>query len=116
MSDPDLNTAPSGIDLAQVPVGTFRHFIEFIDKQGLWDEATALLQSHGIKSIVIGSTELGIVREFVTSKGAALNNEPRHAGTLVLPECSLVCPQPKVPVSPGPGGAPDGGSDAGHPR
>ena len=100
-------------DLVEVPIGTFRHYMNFIAKQDLWDEATDRLQAAGIRSVVLGGAHVNIIREFVTAKGAELNNDPRHAGALVVPECSIVCPPPQVPH--GGGSPPDGGSPEGGP-
>lgn len=102
----------SGIDLVEIPIGTFRQYLSFISEHDLWDEATKLLADKGIKSVILGSTQLNLVREFVNAKGSALNADPIHGGALVVPECSLVCPSPRVPMSPGgpgDGGIPDGG-------
>lgn len=110
--EPDSSSVPYS-DLVEVPIGTFRHYMNFIVKHDLWDEATNVLQAAGIRSVVLGSAHVNIIREFVATKGTELNNDPRHAGALVVPECSIFCPPPQVPHgggSPPDGGAPDGGA------
>ena len=100
-------------DLVEVPVGTFRFYLTFIVEHDLWDEATNVLRAAGIRSVVLDSAQVNIIREFVAAKGADLNNDPRHAGALVVPECSILCPPAQFPQG---GGSPDGGSpDGGTP-
>jgi hypothetical protein len=116
-AEPASSSVPSS-DLAEVPIGTFRHYLNFIVKHDLWDEATNVLQAAGIRSVLLSSAQVNIIREFVTTKGAELNNQPQHAGALVVPECSIICPPPQVPHGGGSppdagtpeGGAPDGGA------
>ena len=95
----DSNEGPFS-DLAEVPIGTFRHYMNFIAKHDLWDEATNVLQAAGIRSVVLGGRQINIIREFVATKGAELKNDPAHAGALVVPECSVVCRPPKTPADP----------------
>jgi hypothetical protein len=85
-------------DLVEVPIGTFRHYMNFIVKHDLWDEATNRLQAAGLRGVVLGGSHVNVIREFVAGKGADLNREPQHAGALVLPECALVCRPPKSPA------------------
>ncbi|MET8697947.1 hypothetical protein ABZW10_03555 [Kitasatospora sp. NPDC004723] len=93
------SSAPYG-DVVEVPIGTFRHYMNFIVKHDLWDDATSALQAAGINGVVLGGQLVKVIREFVDAKGAELNNDPTHAGALVVPECSIVCPQPKTPANP----------------
>ncbi|MET9490644.1 hypothetical protein [Nocardia sp. NPDC006630] len=109
-------------DLVEVPVGTFQHYMKFIAENDLWDESRQALRDAGLKSVVLGGQHVQVIREFIAARGNELVNDPNHANALVLPECSILCPQPAVPVSPGPGdaGAPPAGDagagDAGHPQ
>ncbi len=95
----DSSSAPYS-DLVEVPIGTFRHYMNFIVKHELWDEVTNVLQAAGIRNVVIGGPHVKVIREFVATKGAELNNDPRHAGALVVPECSIICRPPKTPADP----------------
>jgi hypothetical protein len=89
--------------------------MNFIVQHDLWDEATTVLQAAGIRSVMLSSAQVNIIREFVTTKGAELNSQPRHAGALVVPECSIFCPPAQFPH--GGGTPPDGGApDAGTPE
>jgi hypothetical protein len=101
------DSTPYG-DLVEVPIGTFRHYVTFIVKHNLWDEATSALQAAGTRGVVLGGPHVQVIREFVEAKGAELNKDPEHAGALVVPECSILCPQPQVPH--GGGTPPDGGT------
>ncbi|RPF30114.1 hypothetical protein EDD96_6677 [Streptomyces sp. Ag109_G2-6] len=106
----DSSSAPYN-DVAAVPIGIFRHYMNFIVRHDLWDGATEALQAAGINNVVLGGLHVKIIREFVDAKGVELNNDPAHAGTLVVPECSILCPPPKTPVTTTTdGGAPDGGT------
>jgi hypothetical protein len=116
--EPDSKGAPY-TDLVEVPIGTFRHYMNFLVKHDLWDEATNVLRTAGIRSVVLGGAQVNIIREFVETKGAELNHDPRHAGALVVPECSIICPPPQTPHgggTPPDGGVPDSGApDGGAP-
>jgi hypothetical protein len=98
VTSPESSQAPYN-DLVEVPIGTFRHYMTFIAQHDLWDEATAALRSAGQGGVVLGGPQVNVIREFVTAKGAQLNETPEHAGALVVPECSVICPQPATPAS-----------------
>jgi hypothetical protein len=104
-----------GSDVVEVPIGTFRHYMNFIVEHDLWDEATNALRAAGTKSVVLGGLHVGVIREFVDARGAEMNSRPEHAGALVVPECSLVCRPPKTPVDVEHGGT-DAGTDGGAPQ
>lgn len=91
--------------LLQVPVATFRDFIMFITKNELWDEATALLQAHGLESVAMGRGHVDLICNFVEAKEREFEMDPEKKDT-ARPRCSIIKPPPKTPKSPGPKTAP----------
>ncbi len=102
-------------EFSEIPIGTFRHYINFIVKHELWDEVTSALQAAGMRSVVLTGAQVNIIRQFVDAKGAELRADPQPAGTLVVPECSILCPPAQFPH--GGGSPPDAGTspEAGTP-
>ena len=87
-------------DLVAVPIDTFREFMTFVVEHQLWDEVTNLFQANGYSSVLLRGGQVNLLCEFVTTKGAELNKDPRRAGTLAVPRCSIIKPPPKTPMTP----------------
>lgn len=112
-------------EFAEVPIGTFRHYMNFIVAHDLWDDVSSALRSAGMRSVVLSGAQVNVIRQFVDAKSAEMNADPQHAGALVVPECSIFCPPPQVPhgggsppdagTSPEAGAAPATTADAGAP-
>ncbi|MET9326891.1 hypothetical protein [Tsukamurella sp. NPDC003166] len=114
MSHSELDT-----ELLKVPIGTFRHYIDFIVTHDLWDEATAALETAaGSKSVLLGAVQTMVIRDLVDTRGAQLNDQPEHAGALVVPECgcdATVARPPKTSHDAVKTEGADAGADAGTP-
>jgi hypothetical protein len=95
----------------EVPVDTFRSFMQFIAKHDLWDEVKGALKKAGMDTIPIEHRPVQVISQLVASKTSQQSDDPDHTQALVTPECGCdsgcnpSC-QPQMPHGPtGPGDA-----------